>query len=585
VIATEASPIVDPETAAKEQRLHDDYSYYAENLLRIIDKQANLVPLKRNAVQKIIAEIKADIKARGRRVRMYILKGRQFGISTDQLGENFHRTSTNFNKTALFVAHEPGARTHLFDVVKRMHNNIPDDLPEWKPPLKKSNAKELAFEGMESAIRVGVAGEENTGSGQTINYLHLSELPKYPANTVDQLLTSLFQAVPQSDPDSEIVAEGTANGVGGAFYDGFWDARYTYEGFLRNGKPAWCMSINNSASAENDWASVFLPWFLHDEYEMDPEPGFIRTDDERTLVKTHGINDSKLQWRRWCIINKCRGSREVFEQEYATTARGAFLTSGRPVFDVMKCYEKIKSCPKPLAFYDCITSIGQFIAKKPQVEGDNDGLLQVWGEPVPGAPYVIDADVSEGIEIGKSTDFHAVDVTEQLTGRQVAHWHGKCEPVQLGILLSHIGYRYNTAWIVPERNNHGTAVVGKLSELKYKNLYGEETPNPPHRPVMRYGWLTRGGKMGDAKALVIDNLVELVNKGMDGIVCADTFREMVLYKHNADGSMGAERGCFDDRVMAYAIGQWVRKRLPLPSTVRAQEGSVRRQVVPAGGLV
>ena len=91
--------------------------------------------------------------------------------------------------------------------------------------------------------------------------------------------------------------------------------------------------------------------------------------------------------------------------------------------------------------------------------------------------------------------------------------------------------------------------------------------------------------MGDAKALVVDNLCELVNKGMDGIACPDTLRECITYKHNADGSMGAETSCFDDRVMSYAIGQWVRKRLPLPSAMRPSAPIGGGRVVATGGLV
>lgn len=559
-----------------EDRLLNDYSFYAASLLRIIDKKTNLVPLVRNTVQKIIAEIKQDIKARGRRIRMYILKGRQFGVTTDQLGENFHRTSTQFNKTALFIAHEPIARTALFDVVKRMHNHMPNDLPEWKPELKRSNKTELAFEGLDSAIRVGVAGEDNTGSGQTVNYLHLSELPKFPQNSTDDLLTSLFQAVPKSDPDSEIVGEGTANGVGGAFYVGFKAARFIYEGFLKSGVPAWRMRINDEADPENEWAAVFLPWYIHDEYEMDPEPGFKRTDyvhpvygNEQELARIHGLNDQKLQWRRHTIVNECRGSLEKFHQEYPCTADEAFISSGSTVFNIVKCQEKIAKCKPPRAVYDCILETGQFTAKTLGPTDDANNLLQVWTEAQPGVAYIISADVSEGKEVGKSgkeTDYHAADVAEQLTGLQVAHWHGKIEPVDFAVWLYHMGLRYNMAWLVPERNNHGTAVVGELARRKYKKLYFEESLNPPHRPILRYGWATVGGKYGDAKSLVIDNLSNLINKGADGIVCADTLREMITYKQSKTGKLGAEEGCFDDRVMSWAINCWVRGRLKLPST-------------------
>jgi hypothetical protein len=574
------SPDLNPITAEAEELWISSFEGYAKDLLRIQTKKSTLVPFVRNPVQKIKAAIKKDIRDSGRLTRLIILKARQFGISTDELMEMLWETATTELRNCMVATHDPDSTNYLFRVVKRAHDNIP--IAEWKPDKKASNAKELIFEGLDSAIRVGTAGKDNLGSGTVIHRALLSELAKWPKHSISDILTSLFQCIPKTK-DSELTIESTANGVGGEYHDMYLAARYRYEVFLANGRPDFKCTINPDALQDNEFSSVFIPWFVHYEYQMDPDPGFRRTEEEQGLAQVHGIGDSHLAWRRHTIANECRGSIAAFHQEYPSTAQEAFLSSGRPVFDVKKCQEKIRTCKKPVAFYDCATNIGQFLAKTPQIEGDTDGLLQVWEEPKQGIAYVIPADVSEGKEIsksGKKTDFHSIDVLEQLTGRQVAHWHGKIEPIQLGILLSYIGYRYNTAWVVPERNNHGTAVVGKLSEIKYPNLYCEETPNPPHKPVKRYGWLTRGGSMGDAKALVIDNLVEMVNKGMDGIVCAETLKELVTYKHEPDGTMGAEAGCFDDRVMSYAIGQWVRKRLPLPSNMRPS--SNQPAAVPVG---
>lgn len=269
----------------------------------------------------------------------------------------------------------------------------------------------------------------------------------------------------------------------------------------------------------------------------------------------------------------------------------AFLSSGRPVFDNERIMAKIRvlELTPPVALYDCIPDTGVFTSVKMPLDAqgridpkfDTNGLLQVWEEAKPGVAYVCSADVSEGLEIlKKQTDFSSVDVCEQLTGKQVAHWHGRIEPMQLAILLQHIGKRYNMAWLVPERNNHGTAVCGKLFELHYPNLYHEETPNPPHRPIKRYGWLTKGGKMGDAKALVIDNLRQALDNGTDGIMSIDTLKECMTFKHSSDGKLGGETGCWDDRVMSISINQWVRRRLPMPPSMRAKQ-MVGQNISPA----
>ena len=544
------------------------YTEYAHTLLRIKNKQAKLAPLTRNKIQQFVGEIKQDIKARGRLVRIIMLKGRQFGVSTDQLGENFQRTSTSTHKTAMFVTHEPKATSHLFGIVKRMHENIP--LPEWKPGLKYSNASELVFDGIDSAIRVGTAGTDNVGSSQTINYLHLSELPKFPPHSTENILTSILQCVPKSDPDSEVFIEGTAFGVGGKFYDMFWGAKYVYTVFLRKGRPAWKLTINNNAKPDNDYSSIFAPWYCHEEYQMDPELGFTRTKAEQMLVALHGINDRHLKWRRYTIANECLGSEEKFEQEYATTPESAFLGTGRPVFTPTQqisarkkaLEDAINAGKDSRKYYECMYGTGQWITAAPEM-GHTDGLLQVWEEPRAGAQYVVAADVAEGLEKG---DWDSVDVVDQLTGRQVAHWHGHTAPDQLAILLYHIGHRYNVACVAPERNNHGLTTVSKLfNDLNYPNLYVEEVDDPPHKKRKRYGWHTTSAN----KPLAIDGLAADFRQTPGNINCVETLGEMLSFKHNNDGSMEAESGRFDDRVMSLAIANHVRKTLALPSSTPA----------------
>ncbi len=576
-----------------EIEMVDDYLKYAPASLKIQTQTGQLVSFQFNEIQLILHEIAQDIENLTGLIRMLILKARREGVTTYWTGKFYHDTIFNRNRYSFIVTHEPDATDFVFKMVKRYYDNC-----LWKPTTKYNNTTLLEFNnaagtGLDSAFRVATANKKDVGSAQLIHNLLLSEMAKYPQGTVDDILNSILQCVPK-EPGTRVIMESTAKGIGGEFHDRFWGARYIYEVYLDRGKPKWKRSINPDADPNNTYARVFIPCYVFSKYQMDPEPGFKRTTsehavygNEQQLASLYGVNESFLAWRRDTIVNECRGKLSTFKQEYPMNAREAFLASGRPVFTPLdRLFERIKTCPKPIAYYDCITSIGQFTAKTPQMEGETDGLLQVWEEPRPGVPYVVSADVSEGIEIGKHTDFHSVDVIEQLTGKQVAHWHGKCEPIQLGILLSHIGMRYNAAWVVPERNNHGTAVVGKLAEIKYPNLYGEETPNPPHKPILRYGWLTKGGKMGDAKALVIDNLAELVGKNADGINCPDTLREMTTYKHNADGSMGAEEGCWDDRVMSYAIGQWVRRRLLLPSALRdSSQAGPTGPAIRAGGLV
>lgn len=399
-----------------------------------------------------------------------------------------------------------------------------------------------------------------------------SELAKWPRHTEKSLLTSLLQCVPR-DPDSEVFVESTAAGLGGEFYEWFWSARYFYEVYLRKGKPAFRVSIRPEVAIDNEYAAIFIPWFCNSENKMEPEAGFTRTADEQALVNLYGINDTHLKWRRVVIANECKGSVEIFQQEYPGNPEEAFLASGRPVFTPIqgilvrkKAIEKQQENNDTRKFYSCQMSTGQWVAETVVKNSDTNSLLQVWEEPRAGVAYVLAADVAEGLETG---DWDSVDVVEQLTGRQVAHWHGHIAPDQLGVLLYHLGKRYNVACVAPERNNHGLTTVTKLFDLNYPNLFVENVPEPPNKIRKRYGWHTGTSKTG-GKAVIIDNLAADFRISPNNINCVETLGEMLSYKHQADGSMAAETGRFDDRVMSLAIANHVRKLQPLPSAGSSQ---------------
>lgn len=516
-----------------------------------------------NEIQAILEQIVSDIEKLTGFIRAFILKARREGVSTYFTGRFFWKTANQKNRYSCLVTHEPEASDFLFKMQKRYYDNLP---PEFKPATKYNNTKMLEFNtkdgnGLDSAIRVGTAGKSDFGSAQLIHYLHLSEVSKWPAENQSQLLISLLQCVPK-EKDTAVVYESTAKGIGGEFYNGFWSCKYGYEIYLENGKPTWRRRINPNAKPDNEYCSIFIPWFVFAKYQMNPEPGFKRSKEEEDLAKVHGLTDRHLKWRRWAIENLCKGSEDLFKQEYPSTPREAFLSSGRPIFDNIKVEALMKAARPPMAKYEVMMSNGACIFNK-------DGRLWVWQEPVKGRSYIVSGDVAEGLEHG---DFDSADVIDQLTGVQVAHWHGHIAPDLFGVLLMWIARRYNGAWIVPERNNHGLMTVTKLTDMKYPHVYAEKVIDPPHKPRMRYGWLTTK----TTKFPIIDNLAAEIRQNLHGIQCYHTFEEMLSFKQKDDGTLGAEEGMWDDRVISIAIAKYVRTRL----TPLAQEN--QQQVARTG---
>lgn len=543
-----------------EQEILTDFPTYAECVLKIQTLGGKLAPFKINPVQKVLLDIMADIESSGRLVRILVLKARREGISTLITGRNYWRTSTNFNRHAMVITHEPEATDFLFAMVKRYHIHCHKD---FKPLDKYNNKKMLEFNdvagtgGLDSAIRVGTAGKEDFGSGQLIHYLHLSEVAKWPANTASDLLTSILQTVPDL-PDTEVIFESTGRGIGGEFYLRYWAARYQYDVYLDGGVVKFRCKINEDASPENKFASVFIPWYVFPDYQSNVPHDFKKTKEEEELVRLYGFTDRQLCWRRDAIENKCDGKLDKFKQEYPSNAREAFIASGMNVFDANQVEALRKASKPPKKRFEISTSNGALTDKA-------DGRFKMWEDPKPGMGYVIGADVAEGLQEG---DFSCAVVLEHQTGKQVAEWHGHIAPDLFADILMIIAKKYNMAWLVPERNNHGILVVTKLIDARYPRVFAEKQIEPPNIVRRRFGWLTTK----KTKPAAIDSLVEDMREGSHGIVSADLFNEMLSFVQHDDGTLGAEEGMHDDRVMSIAMAKYAIKhnKLPRPRSFKAR---------------
>ena len=230
-----------------------DALQYIESYLKIQDKAGRLIPLIFNPLQRRLwAEIQRQ-QAAGQPVRIIILKARQIGFSTAVAALFYQRAATVEGTHAMIVAHKADASANIFAKTKLFWECSP---PEVRPQKKASNARELLFEnpsaksedrlrdpGLRSRIEIETAGNKEAGRSATVQLLHLSELAFWPHG--EQTMASLMQAVPPL-PETMVIIESTANGVGGAFYSEWQRAQ----------------------KGESVFTPLFFPWFEHEEYRM-----------------------------------------------------------------------------------------------------------------------------------------------------------------------------------------------------------------------------------------------------------------------------------------------------------------------------
>lgn len=555
---------------------------YAEDLLAVQTIDGQLVPLKFNNVQLALDEIINDIRQNGRLVRVIIDKLRRAGCSTYFAARNFWLTNMTPHTNALMITHEPEATDTIFNMHKRFYANLPRPL---RPSVLYDNRKALVFNtksrigGLDSEIKCGTAGKENLGSSQLVNYGHWSEFSKWPESVIESLVASLMPTIPKT-PESELVIESTANGIGNRYHAMYWAARYKYKMYLdQQGSLAWKCEIDTHADEGNTWSAVFIPWFVFDKcqisvasWERQTGQKFVLTPEEEEFISLYlpGVAKAqawqKLAWRRLTIADDFKGDVRRFNQEFPATDYESFISSGEAAFDVYQLTKLIAAAPDPIARYEIDPESGQFVFNK-------TGRLWVWSEPRPGVAYAIPADVSRGIVVNERDmeskhDFSVCSVKEQLTGFEAAQWHGKIDPDLFGRLLFWLGMRYNTAYLIPENNNDGNTVIAALLRMKYKKIYVERVLDPPNPPRKRYGFSTLGGRDGGARAEAVNALVAAMRDGKHGIRSRRTFEEMLAFKRSAKGKFEAESGRHDDCVIVECIAKFAIPLLPLPAYSR-----------------
>jgi len=548
-------------------KLQLDFKSYAEQTLKVQRRVGGgVVPFILNQPQEICLAIFEDIKQQKRLIRVWILKGRRMGISTLISGLFYQQVSNTKSKYALQVTHEPDASDFLFEMVKRYYNHSPE---QGRPETLFNNKKMMSFNntkgtGLDSAFRIATAGKENIGSGQNVNMAHLSEAAFY-GNNADSIIKTLSPCIPQSDPDSMLIGESTANGMGGLFHTRFWGARYRYwiSKLDRDGKPVLEQSINPDADLDNEETSIFFPWYVFEDNRKEPTADFILTSEEMGIMADYNLQMDQMYWRRFTIANEFSGDVALFDEAHPATPECAFISTGKPYFDNVKLLAEKKVAPPPKARYEYNVATGAW-------EADREGRLFVWDEPRPGQSYVIGADVSEGTVDG---DFNSADVVNHRTGEQVAQWHGKCFLTEWGDILAAIGKRYNTACLAVEVNNAGIAVVNRLAELRYPRQYMREVIEPPMKPVRKFGWQTNE----KTRPMILDGLKQEVANGTHGIKCAETMGECLVFQRTKTGRYEAQSGCFDDRVMSMAIAKHIRNTEPIPAPPPLKHHKQERQ--------
>lgn len=512
----------------------EDVNWIADNCW-IINKKGEKVRLVANSAQKKLQRVIEWFRARGKPIRIIILKARQEGVTTWIQAWIFAQCNKKSNRAAMTAAHKNDASVSIFDKIQMFQANMVRPLP-----TVYSNRKEIVYRDPHgSKTQVSTAGDEDLGRALWFLYFHGSEAAFW--ENAKKTLLSALQCIPKNVADTASFLESTANGLGGEFCNRWWDA----------------------VNGVSDYYPLFLAWHTFEEYQSDVPVGFARTEYEIELAELYDLTDRQLQWRREVIKNDCGGDEKQFCQEYPSNDEEAFLVSGRPVFPQGPLQKAAKRCTAPKAVGRLVCPDNDYT--KVEFVEDVNGPLEIWEWPANDRLYGIGADTAEGKDPEESNDpdSSSAHVGDVALKRVVAKLSGLLDMDLYGEQLGLLAYFYGkkeigidkqviiTSCIVGnEINNTSGGVILTILKRMGVHIYMQRVWNRyEEKWKQNLGWktdmITREVLVSSGVSAVRDELIDIPS--------SQTIHQMRMWVRDKLGKATHPPGEHDDDVISLLI--------------------------------
>ena len=483
--------------------------FLASSLLKVRGKDGQLHPLRPNAVQREFE--------RRRGTGNIVLKARQMGLTTWVAGRFLLKTVCHPGTLTLLVAHTQGSAEEILGIVHRFVEHLPPGLTVGVLKTAKSNVRQIVFPEIDSEFRVVSASDRNAGRGMTFQNLHCSEVARWDADAAE-VLAGLRAGLA---PGGEQVLESTPNGTDGCFYEEWQRA-------------------GDVGPAGSGMVRHFFPWWLEAGYKGTAVDEASLSEEELELMTRPGVELSLEQvgYRRR-MRAELRG---MARQEFAEDAETCFRVSGEPYFEMEAVEKRLAE-----------------LMRQPEGRVRRD-KLEVFLPSIPKRLYIVAVDPAGG---GSEGDFSAIQVIDRETGMQCAEFAGHVGGYELMELARQIAWDYNTAWVVVERNNHGSEQLGLLAAFGYREVFRGADGQPGYLTTS----VSRPQMLGRMSAALIEEPGLFHSRKL--------LTECRSFVRLPNGNVGARSGAHDDRVMAMAIGLAARAEL-LKTGNRDQGSGIRK---------
>lgn len=502
------------ELAVTGALLRRSYETWAERYYRIRNKSKQVELLRLRPCQYRVGRIEHEQLAMRGRARLYVLKGRQGGITTDQQARSLHTIWAQKHAQCITIADTWKRTQEIFGITKRALRYFPPDI---LPMTGDAYANEVSFVEQDSKLKVETAGEpEKTAIGLTLTRCHASEFAHWPSPAA--ALAALTPAL--EAPGTVIVLETTASG------------------FDSEGHNVW------RNAEEAGYVQVFIPWWECDPetYQMpllEPDELGQLEDDEKALHEMQGLTLEQLKWRR---AKMAEYGRNEFLRQYAEDDESCWLAVGGMYYDVADIRILLQRVLEPL-------------------DSHMGGEHVIYDAPKPGERVVIGCDTAEG---GGGDD--STMVARGMDGWRLLETFASdtITPGDFATFLAHRGRKLNEALIVCEKNMHGITVLRDLRDREdypVSSIYHREPlDSATASSSERIGWATTE----ESKPLMLAagrELIVAARHGLAGVPPAQALKDALSVRRDESG-----RYKLNGRDMLVAeMLAWIGRSAPIPS--------------------
>lgn len=541
--------------------------------------------------RRFVAMLEA-MRLADRPIRVILLKARQWGGSTtSQLYmawlQLIHRTGLN---SLIISNYNEGARK-IKGMFKKMIKEYP--VAMLHEPGESFSEREDKLVGVEGStltqlvpqrnatISIGSAESPDSCRGGDYALVHLSEVGLWKATEGKQpedMVRSACSGVLYR-PNTMIVYESTANGVGNFFHNEYVAAA--------------------DPEIKSQFEPLFISWFDIELYQI---PFFCDEAKRKFALQLYERRRSSAAasdreesgkylwwlWERgaslegiqWYIEERAKyHSHGAMASEYPSDDIEAFVNSGHAVFDkyaVEALRAPTKNPPRYVGEIYALGDEGEDALRDLRFREDSQGLLSVWN-----LPDITDEDSEEIIanryltvvDVGgrsSSADWSVIVVFDRLMmidgGKPavVAQWYGHIDMDLLAWKAAQIAAFYEDSLLVIESNtlethdrernvdgDQSTAILNQIKDV-YPNLYARRQSEDAINEGMpvRYGFHTNIA----TKPMIISTLVKVIREGLYIERDKRCIDEYLNYEKKKNGAFGAKQGCHDDLLMTRAIG-------------------------------